>query len=54
MYAVGVDVSNGKSSVAVLKSKREAVMPTFDVTHTTDGLLALIAEVTHDATSKRS
>ena len=30
MYAVGVDVSNGKSTVTVLKSKRVAVIPAFD------------------------
>ena len=42
MYAVGVDVSNGKSSVTVLRSKREVVMPAFDVTHTTEGLSTLV------------
>ena len=45
MYAVGVDVSNGKSSVTVLRSKREVIMPPFDVTHTTEGLAALVEKM---------
>ena len=45
MYAVGVDVSNGKSSVTVLRSKREVIMPPFDVTHTTEGSGALVEKL---------
>ena len=33
MYAVGVDVSNGWSTVAVLRSKTDIVIRPFNVTH---------------------
>ena len=41
MFAVGVDVSNGRSTVAVLRSKTEIIIKPFDVLHTVDGLKAL-------------
>ena len=41
MFAVGVDVSNGWSTVAVLGAKRMVVMKPFEVPHTTDGFAAL-------------
>lgn len=41
MYAVGVDVSKGKSTVAVLRSKSEVVMRPFDVTHNVQGFAGL-------------
>lgn len=41
MYAVGVDVSKGKSTVAVLRSKSEVVMRPFDVLHNAQGFASL-------------
>ncbi len=41
MYAVGVDVSKGKSTVAVLRSKSEVVMRPFDVLHNAQGFAGL-------------
>lgn len=41
MFAVGVDVSNGRSTVAVLSSGRKVVMKPFEVQHTADGFAAL-------------
>ena len=37
MFAVGVDVSNGRSTVAVLGARRKVVMKPFEVPHTADG-----------------
>ena len=42
MYAVGVDVSKGKSTVAVLQSKKDIVMRPFDVTHDKQGVANLV------------
>lgn len=39
--AVGIDVSKGKSVVAVRRPGGEIVLPPFTVLHTTDGLNAL-------------
>ena len=41
MFAVGVDVSNGRSTVAVLSFGRKVVMKPFEVQHTADGFAAL-------------
>lgn len=41
MFAVGVDVSNGRSMVAVLGARRKVVMKPFEVPHTTDGFAYL-------------
>ena len=41
MFAVGVDVSNGRSTVAVLGTRRKVVMKPFEVPHTTDGFAYL-------------
>ena len=41
MFAVGVDVSNGRSTVAVLGAKRKIVMKPFEVPHTADGFASL-------------
>ena len=38
MYAVGIDVSNGKSTVAVLRSKVQKNVKPFEVTHTAESL----------------
>lgn len=43
MFAVGIDVSNGKSTVAVLQSKTSITLKPFEVAHTSDGL-NLLAE----------
>ena len=43
MFAVGVDVSNGRSMVAVLQSKLKVVMKPFEVQHTSEGF-AVLAE----------
>ena len=42
MFAVGIDVSNGRSTVAVLRSKTQAVCKPFEVAHTAEGLTALV------------
>lgn len=36
MFAVGVDVSNGRSTVAVLGARRKVIMKPFEVRHTAD------------------
>ena len=41
MFAVGVDVSNGRSMVAILQSKLKVVMKPFEVQHTSEGFAAL-------------
>jgi len=41
MFAVGVDVSNGHSTVAVIGAKRNVVMKPFEVQHTTEGFADL-------------
>ena len=38
MFAVGVDVSHGRSTVAVLGAKRKVVMKPFEVPHTVDAV----------------
>ena len=42
MFAVGIDVSNGRSTVAVLRSKTQTVCKPFEVAHTAEGLVALV------------
>ena len=41
MFTVGVDVSNGRSMVAVLGTRRSVVMKPFEVQHTVDGFASL-------------
>ena len=41
MFAVGVDISNGRSTVAVLGAQRKVVMKPFEVPHTADGFASL-------------
>ena len=41
MFAVGVDVSNARSTVAVLQSKTKVAVKPFEVQHTADGFAAL-------------
>lgn len=41
MFAVGVDVSGGRSTVAVLGSQRKVVMKPFEVPHTAEGFATL-------------
>lgn len=41
MFAVGVDVSNGRSMVAVLGAKRKVVMKPFEVQHNNEGFTSL-------------
>lgn len=38
MFAVGIDVSNGRSTVAVLQSRTNVTLKPFEVAHTLDGL----------------
>ena len=45
MFAVGVDVSNGKSMVAVLQSKTQVIHKPFEVAHTAEGLAALVKKL---------
>ena len=41
MFAVGVDVSNGRSTVAVLGARRTVVVRPYEVPHTADGFAKL-------------
>lgn len=41
MFAVGVDVSNGRSMVAVLGARRNVVLKPYEVQHTTEGFANL-------------
>ena len=41
MYAVGIDVSKGKSTVSVFDQRKEMIVKPFDVPHTLTGLAAL-------------
>ena len=45
MYAVGVDVSNGRSMVAVLDARRNAVVKPHEVQHTIEGFADLIRKL---------
>ena len=45
MFAVGVDVSNGRSTVAVLGAQRKIVMKPFEVPHTADGFASLVEKL---------
>lgn len=45
MFAVGVDVSNGRSTVAVLESKTKMVLKPFEVPHTSEGLSKLVDQL---------
>ena len=42
MFAVGIDISSRKSTVAVLSSQTNIVIKPFDIPHTPDGLNRLI------------
>ena len=42
MFAVGVDVSNGRSTVAVLQSKTKVILKPFEVPHTPEALGRLV------------
>ena len=45
MFAVGVDVSNGRSMVAVLGARRSVVVQPHEVPHTADGFAELAARL---------
>ena len=45
MFAVGVDVSNGRSMVAVLGARRSVVVQPQEVPHTADGFAELAARL---------
>ena len=45
MFAVGVDVSNGRSTVAVLGAKRTIAVKPYEVPHTADGFAELTARL---------
>lgn len=45
MFAVGIDVSNGRSTVAVLQSKTSALMKPFEIPHTTEGFADLAGKL---------
>ena len=45
MFAVGVDVSNGRSTVAVLQSKTKMFLKPFEVPHTSEGLNRLVSKL---------
>jgi transposase len=42
MFAVGVDVSNGRSTVAVLQTKKKVILKPFEVPHTPEALGRLV------------
>ena len=45
MFAVGVDVSNGRSTVAVLQSKTKMILKPFEVPHTPEALGKLVEKL---------
>lgn len=45
MFAVGIDVSNGRSTVAALRTKTDIVMKPFNITHNLDGLSNLVKQL---------
>lgn len=45
MFAVGVDVSNGRSTVAVLQSKSNVTLKPFEVSHTPEALGKLVEKL---------
>ena len=45
MYAVGVDISDGWSTVAVLRSKTDIVIRPFNVTHNNQGFAHLLEKL---------
>ena len=45
MFAVGVDVSNGRSTIAVLGKAQKVVMKPFEVQHTAEGFAVLIKKL---------
>ena len=45
MFAVGVDVSNGRSTVAVLQSKSIVTLRPFEVSHTPEALGKLVEKL---------
>ena len=45
MFAVGVDVANGRSMVAVLDGMRNMVAKPFEVAHTAQGFAALVEKL---------
>lgn len=45
MHAVGIDVSKGKSTVAILRSHTDVVAPPFDVPHTVPGMKQLVEKI---------
>lgn len=45
MYAVGVDVSNGWSTVAVLQSKTDIAIRPFNVRHNSQGFASLLEKL---------
>ena len=45
MFAVGVDVSNGRSMVAVLQSKTSVLMKPFEIPHTAEGFASLAGKL---------
>lgn len=45
MNAVGIDVSKGKSTVAILRSHTDVVVPPFDIPHTIPGMKHLVEKI---------
>ena len=45
MFAVGVDVSNGRSTVAVLQTKTSVLMKPFEIPHTAEGFAGLAGKL---------
>ena len=45
MFAVGVDVSNGRSTVVVLQTKTSALMKPFEIPHTAEGFASLAGKL---------
>lgn len=45
MFAVGIDVSNGRSTVSALRTKTSVVMKPFTIPHSIDGLNTLVKQL---------
>ena len=45
MIAVGVDVSNGRSTVAALDHTRKIILKPFEVRHTSEGFADLVKKL---------
>ena len=45
MYAVGIDVSKGKSTVAIVSTDGKIIEKPFEITHNDDGIKILLEKI---------